>query len=45
MGSQRRGTEATYRYTFELGGWTRERLLQAGRILALAFYDVLVAES
>ncbi len=38
------GLSATYPYVYEPGGWTRERLLEAGRNLALALHDVLVAE-
>ncbi len=35
------GLNATYPYVYEPGGWTRERLLQSGRNLALALHDVL----
>ncbi|MFW5692696.1 MAG: hypothetical protein ACOCWL_00630 [Thermoguttaceae bacterium] len=38
------GLHATYPYVYEPGGWTRERLLAAGRNLALAIYDVLAIE-
>ncbi|MDY0167713.1 MAG: acetylxylan esterase [Thermoguttaceae bacterium] len=38
------GLSVTYPYVYEPGGWTRERLLDAGRNLALALYDVLAAE-
>lgn len=37
------GLSATYPYVYEPGGWTRERLLEAGRNLALALHDVLAA--
>ena len=39
------GLNATYPYVYEPGGWTRERLLEAGRNLALALHDVLAPES
>jgi len=38
------GLNVTYPYVYEPGGWTRERLLQAGRNLALALHDVLAGE-
>ncbi len=37
------GLKVTYPYVYEPGGWTRERLLESGRNLALAFHDVLAA--
>ena len=37
------GLNVTYPYTYEPGGWTRERLLESGRNLALALHDVLTA--
>ena len=39
------GLNVTYPYVYEPGGWTRERLLDSGRNLALALYEVLTAES
>lgn len=38
------GLNATYPYVYERGGWTRERLLEASRNLALALHDVLAAD-
>jgi len=38
------GLNVTYPYVYEPGGWTRERLLDAGRNLALALHDALSAE-
>lgn len=35
------GLNCPYPYVYEPGGWTRERLLDSGRNLALALYDVL----
>ena len=37
------GLNVTYAYVYEPGGWTRERLLEAGRNLVLALHDVLAA--
>ncbi len=39
------GLQVSYPYVYEPGGWTRERLLESGRNLALALYDVLTAET
>jgi hypothetical protein len=38
------GLDVTYPYVYEPGGWTRQRLLDAGRNLALALHDVLSTE-
>ncbi|MFW6170697.1 MAG: hypothetical protein ACODAD_09425 [Planctomycetota bacterium] len=38
------GLTVIYPYVYEPGGWTRERLLESGRNLALALHDVLAAE-
>lgn len=38
------GLKVTCPYVYEPGGWTRERLLESGRKLALALHDVLAAE-
>ncbi len=38
------GLNVTYPYVYEPGGWTRERLLDAGRNLMLALHDVLAAK-
>jgi hypothetical protein len=35
------GLHANYPYVYEPGGWTQERLIEAGRNLALALYDTL----
>jgi len=40
---EREGLNVTCPYVYEPGGWTRERLLEAGCNLALALHDVLAA--
>lgn len=42
--ASKEGLNVTYPYVYEPGGWTRERLLEAGRNLALALHDVLAAD-
>jgi cephalosporin-C deacetylase-like acetyl esterase len=37
------GLNVTYPYVYEPGGWTRDRLLDSGRKLVLALYDVLAS--
>jgi len=39
------GLNVTFPYVYEPGGWTRERLLESGRNLALALHDVLTLEN
>ncbi|MDZ7724119.1 MAG: hypothetical protein U5R06_15255 [candidate division KSB1 bacterium] len=39
------GLYVTNPYVYEPGGWTRERLMESGRNLALALYDVLSDEN
>ncbi len=38
------GQRVKYPYVYEPGGWSRERLMESGRNIALAFYDILVNE-
>jgi hypothetical protein len=39
------GLHVSYPYVYEPGGWTRERLLESGKNLVLALYDVLVDDN
>lgn len=38
------GLHVTYPYVYEPGGWSRERLLESGKNLALALHDILTAD-
>lgn len=43
--ASKEGLNVTYPYVYEPGGWTEERLKEAGRNLELALYDILSDET